>query len=152
MNISFQKSHCASNNLPIWTQKVPKEAYRCELPTFTQVFSKMFCSTWTVACTCQKFVQYILLEWGRFMFLRGSVRQFPSPFVQTTDRSYVFSVFWYLCSLFMDLWFINMQPQFWNANGQTRIKSFHLYIHPFDIFDRKYYLFHSYWNREMDCE
>ena len=42
---------CSSNNGPIWTQKVPKEVQRCELPASIGVF----CCTWTVVC--QKFVQ-----------------------------------------------------------------------------------------------
>ena len=36
------KSHCASNRWPIWTQRVPKEAQICELPTCIRVFSKIF--------------------------------------------------------------------------------------------------------------
>ena len=34
------KSHCDSNNWPIWTQKVPKEASRCRLQTFIKVFQR----------------------------------------------------------------------------------------------------------------
>ena len=30
------------NNWPIWTQKVPKEAFRCEQPTSLRVFQKYF--------------------------------------------------------------------------------------------------------------
>ena len=41
----FSKTQCASNNGPIWTQKVPKEAQRCELPASIGVFFKVFCCT-----------------------------------------------------------------------------------------------------------
>ena len=41
-NIRTSKIHCASNNWPIWTQKVPKEALRCGLQTCTWVFQKQF--------------------------------------------------------------------------------------------------------------
>ena len=41
---------CASNNWPIWTHKVPKKAWRCELPTSTRVFSKIFFCIQTVGC------------------------------------------------------------------------------------------------------
>ena len=34
------KNHCAANNQPIWTQKVPKEAQRCGLQSSTKVFQK----------------------------------------------------------------------------------------------------------------
>ena len=43
----FSKTHCASKNWPIWTQKVPKEAYTFKLPTFVRFCSKIFCCTWT---------------------------------------------------------------------------------------------------------
>ena len=69
----FSMSHCASNNSPIWTQKVSKEVQRCELPASIEVFTKIFFSTWMVGC--QKIGQYIRMEWGRFMFLRVSVNQ-----------------------------------------------------------------------------
>ena len=37
------KSHCDLNNfLPIWTQKLPIEAYRVELSTFIRAFQKYF--------------------------------------------------------------------------------------------------------------
>ena len=54
---------CALSVSAIWTQKVPKEAWRCELPTSIRVFSKTFCCTWTVGC--QKFVQYIRYVWSK---------------------------------------------------------------------------------------
>ena len=47
------------------------ESKRCKLPTSLRVFSKLFCCTWTVGC--QKFVQYIRMEKGWYMFLRGVV-------------------------------------------------------------------------------
>ena len=51
---------CDSNNWPIWTQNVSKEALRCELSTSIRVFPKIFCCTWTVGG--QKLVQYIHME------------------------------------------------------------------------------------------
>ena len=40
------KAYCASNNWPIWTQKMAKEAWRCELQTVILAFSKILCSTY----------------------------------------------------------------------------------------------------------
>ena len=54
------KSHCDSNDWPIWTQKVPKEAWICELPTSVSVFSKIFCCSRMVGG--QKIIQYISME------------------------------------------------------------------------------------------
>ena len=64
------KTHCASNYWPIWTQTVPKEAYRCGLKTSIRVFQKIFCLTWAVGC--RKFVQYIrMLYTGRFILVES---------------------------------------------------------------------------------
>ena len=41
--IHFSKTHCTSTNWPIWTQKVPKEACRCKLPSFVRVLTKKIC-------------------------------------------------------------------------------------------------------------
>ena len=35
------QTHCTSKNRPIWTQKVPKEALRCELQTYIRIFPKI---------------------------------------------------------------------------------------------------------------
>ena len=51
------KIHCASNTWPIWTQKLSKEAWRCKLPIYMRVFSKIFWCKRIVGR--QKFVQYI---------------------------------------------------------------------------------------------
>ena len=64
------KKHYAANNWPIWTQKVPKEAYRCRIQTSIRVFQKKNCCTWAVGC--QKFVQYIrILCPGRFILVES---------------------------------------------------------------------------------
>ena len=70
------KTHCGANDWPIWTQKVSKEAQRCELPTLKRFFSKIFWYTkWTVGR--QKFVQYIhLLYPGQFILIE-SVSTYP---------------------------------------------------------------------------
>ena len=71
----FSKTHCASKNWPIWTQKVPKEAQRCRIPTSIRVFPKIFCCKWAVGC--RKFVQYIcMLCPGRFILVESVRNEF----------------------------------------------------------------------------
>ena len=55
----ISKAHCASNNWPIWAQKVQKEAKRCGLPASKRVFLKIFYCIWRVGC--QKCVYYICM-------------------------------------------------------------------------------------------
>ena len=55
-------SYNGSNSWQIWTQKVPKEAWRCGVHTLTRIFSKMICCTWTAG-----FLRYIWLP-GVFQF------------------------------------------------------------------------------------
>ena len=37
------KTRCAATDRPIVTQKVPKEAQECGLPTSIKIFGKIFC-------------------------------------------------------------------------------------------------------------
>ena len=64
-------THCASNNWPIWTQKVPKETEICKLKSSLRTFSKIFCCTWTVGC--QKCVHYISMLCTVCFILNGIV-------------------------------------------------------------------------------
>ena len=56
----FSITHCAYKNRQICTQRVPKEAQRCELPTSIIAFLKIFWYTWTAGC--QTLAQYIRME------------------------------------------------------------------------------------------
>ena len=62
------KTHCASNTWPIRTKKLSKEAWRCKLPIYMRVFSKIFWCKRIVGR--QKFVQYIpMLYLGCFILV-----------------------------------------------------------------------------------
>ena len=65
------KAHCASNNWQIWTQKVPKEAWRFELLTSLTFFSKVLCCSRFV--DSQKLGQYIRMLCTGWFILNGIV-------------------------------------------------------------------------------
>ena len=58
----YLKADWAPNNWPIWIQKVPKEALRCDQATFKEFFQKYFVvhEMWAVKIS---FSKYVCTKW-----------------------------------------------------------------------------------------
>ena len=98
------KTHCASNNWPIWTQKGAKRSVKMWLPTSTRVFSKIFCCTWMVGC--QKLAQYIrTYVIPRTVYFNWICTQADCNSVSKyLNQTLITLISWYMIALIFNMW------------------------------------------------